>query len=287
MELAAEGALHRPGSNVAHGLAFIDAARAAYGNDSNLREQLDIIERKRSTTAGRLVGDPAFRKQLGIKSEKDGRLTWHYKAADLRPFVERVIRDLASHLDVNEIKSKADRAKYLKALGAPNPSGYQATATPLGTTAASATASRGARLPKPGPLLAGFGPKHLGKKLTALVSEIRRLDVEKFPNASALLIRAVVEISVDEVHDRKGWAIQPNDRLKDKIRRCLDAIDPSGKAKAYHGIRVGLQDPNSLISVTTLHAFVHSKAYRALPGDVRTVADNYEVLLNALDALAQ
>jgi hypothetical protein len=278
--------LHRPGSNAARGLAFIEAARVAYKSDAQLRANLDRVERDRLTTLGRLVADPDFRRQLGIKAEKD-RLMWHYGADELRPFIERVAQDVAGDLNVTQIKTKVDRAKYLKGLGSPGSSGYHAKPFPLGRASATgASASRSAaRLPRPGPLLSGYAPKNLGKKLSALVTEVRKLNVEQFPNACALLVRAVVEISVDEVYDKKGWPIKYNDTLRDKIKHCLREIDPTGKAKTFHGIRVGLDDPNSLISVTTLHQFVHNKSYRALPGDIRTIADNYEVLLKALDAL--
>jgi hypothetical protein len=118
-----------------------------------------------------------------------------------------------------------------------------------------------------------------------LLKEIRKLDENKTPNVCAVLTRVVIEIAVDQAYANMKWPLNWNDKLRDKVARCLKQIDPSGKDKQYQGVRVGIADANSLTSVTTLHAFVHGAAYRALPDEVRTIADNYEPFLNALDKL--
>ena len=279
---------HRPGSQSARALGFISSVRAAYRQDERLAAHLDKIEAERLTTLGRLVADRDFRIIYGIKEERDGRLLWMYPAETMRPFVTKLASDLAGDVTVTTIKTKKHRAEYYKTVGRPDPASQRQKPLPLESkSAAAGPVGKPARanLPKPGPILGGFAPKKMGPKLVALLKEIRKLDEKRSPNVCAVLTRVVIEIAVDEAYKNLGWPLIWNDKLRDKVARCLREIDSSGKDKQYQGIRVGLNNPNSLLSVTTMHAFVHSPAYRALPDEVRTIADNYEPFLIALDRL--
>jgi hypothetical protein len=279
---------HRPGSQSARALAFISSARAAYRDDDGLAASLEKIETDRLTTLGRLVADSDFRSLYGIQEEKDGRLLWLYPAETMRPFVTKLASDLAGKVSVTTIKTKKHRAEYYKIVGTPDPAAQRKKALPLESkSAAAGPAGKAAhaKLPKPGPVFGGFAPKNMGQKLVALLKEIRKLDENKTPNVCAVLTRVVIEIAVDQAYANMKWPLNWNDKLRDKVARCLKQIDPSGKDKQYQGVRVGIADANSLTSVTTLHAFVHGAAYRALPDEVRTIADNYEPFLNALDKL--
>jgi hypothetical protein len=281
---------HRPGSQSARALAFISSARAAYRDDEALAANLEKIETDRLTTLGRLVADTDFRNLYGIREEKDGRLLWLYPAETMRPFVTKLASDLAGHVSVTTIKTKKHRTEYYKTVGAPDPATQRKKALPLESKSGAAGATgktQHAKLPKPGPIFGGFAAKSMGPKLIALLKEIRKLDEKKSPNVCAVLTRVVIEIAVDQAYTNMGWPINLNDKLRDKVTRCLKQVDPQGKDKQYQGVRVGLNNPGSLLSVTTMHAFVHGAAYRALPDEVRTIADNYEPFLNALDKLVK
>ncbi len=279
---------HRPGSQSARALAFISSARAAYRDDGALAANLETIETDRLTTLGRLVADADFRRLYGIHEEKDGRLLWLYPAETMRPFVTKIASGLATDVTVTTIKTKKHRAAYYKTIGIPDPAAQRKQPLPLeskSAAASTAASTRQAKLPKPGPVFGGFAPKNMSPKLVALLKELRKLDENKFPNVCSVLTRIVIEIAIEQVYTKKVWPIDRKDTLRDRAVRCLKEIDPSGKEKQYQGVRVGLSNPNSLLSVTTMHAFVHSAAYRALPDEVRTIADNYEPFLNALDRL--
>ncbi len=274
---------HKPGSQSARALEFITSARSAFKGDNAVIDNLDAIAKERLTTLGRLVADSDFRKNYGIKEQKDGKLLWEYPPDELKPYLQRIISDLATTLSVTDIKTKVHREKYYKQVGTPNPANRQARPHRLDAKGGAAGTSGQPRPIKPGPIFGTFVPKN--KKLSALVGEIRKLDVEKFPNACGVLTRVILEIAVDDAYTRKSWAIGPSDKLKDKVKLCLLEVDPSGRDKAFQGVRVGLTDPNSMLSITTMHAFVHSSGFRPVAADVRTIADNYEPFLVAVDKI--
>jgi len=282
---ASERFRHRPGSHPARALAFITAAKAAYKGDDVLLADLDKVRDERLTTLGRLVVDPAVRAHLGIVLDGQ-KLRWDYPADVLRPFIKRIAHDLASkRVTVSDILKKEQRAGYLKKLGSPDPS--KRRTKPAALSAKTSVEASPTPLPPAGVLLGSFAPTRLGAKLVDVLREMRQLNVTKFPNTSAILTRVVLELAIEEFCDLKQWTFaQGKDRLRDKLTKCLETVDPTKKDKKYHGIRAGLSDPNSLISVTTMHQYVHSTKFHATAADVRALAANYEPFLVELDKLA-
>jgi hypothetical protein len=99
-----------------------------------------------------------------------------------------------------------------------------------------------------------------------------------------LLVRAILELSVDEFISQKNLSAQG--KLKQRVRTCLNQVDPTQKAQEFKGVRAGLADGNSIYSVATLHAFVHNRHYHADGTTVRSIASNLQPFLQALNDLA-
>jgi hypothetical protein len=280
----------KPGTQVFQGLAFIDAAKAAYPTNDELQKNLAQITGQRISTLGRLVADSNFRKAVGSVN-KDRRFIARFSASSLQALVERIADDFATTVTVSQVKNQDQRAAYVASLKLPKANDQLSTPAPLdeNPVPAGGTKKQGARRkassPKLTPILNDLDLNNLGQRTVDILVELRKIDTAQFPNAAALMIRAVLELAVDEVHLKKTWKIG-NTEFKSRIRKCLLTIDPTSKDPQYQAIRTGLQDNSSLHSVSTLHAYVHSPSYHPSVGDMRAIAANWEPFLQALNNLA-
>jgi hypothetical protein len=276
------------GSQADRAISFIDAVAKAYPKDASIGAAAKDVAKEKLTTLGRLVSDPDVRAALGI-SFSDGEMLAHHSAAELRPAVSRMLGDLAGSLTVTELKTKAQRKKYVGKMKdvLPDAQNYSPSARPLSGGSALKTPVRRPTAAKtskpPNHLFTSVNVSNLGSRIQAILLELKTLDLDKFPNAASVLLRAVIELSVDQVFDVKGWSKQGE--FKNRVKKCLTAIDSTNRDPAYQAVRAGLQDGTSMMAVATMHAWVHNPQWHPVATDLRQVAENYSPFLTALDAL--
>lgn len=278
----------RRGSHAEKGVAFLDAVRKAYPRHASIRSWADEVNRSKLTTLGRLMADPDVRSALGI-TFAEGEMLAHYPARTIQGAIEHLLNDLANDLTVTELKTKAQRKKYMGKLRSilPDEDEYQSTARPLSSAAAPPSTLPRKPLGKPSTppnrLFQGVKLLNLGSKVQAVLSELQKLDVTQYPNASAVLIRAILELSIDQVYTTKRWRYQQ--KFRDRVKYSLSQIDPSQRKREFQGIRTGLSDANSVMSVATLHGYVHNPSFAPTATDLRGIAHNLTPFLVALDGL--
>lgn len=95
------------------------------------------------------------------------------------------------------------------------------------------------------------------------------------------MIRAILDLSIDEFLERKG--LTRDQEMKKRLKKCLGAVDPKGKDQRFKAVRVGLEDGTSLYAVATLHGFIHNRHLRADRSHVEAIAENIEPFLQALN----
>jgi hypothetical protein len=280
----------RPGTQVFQGLSFVDAAKRAYPNNDELQADLSKIQGQRISTLGRLVADSSFKKLIG-GADKDGQFITRFSAIVLQSLVERIARDFATTVTVSKVKNQTERSAYIASLSLPSlkeelPSPEPLDKTPVVDRKQMAGARRRKNAsPKQTPILHELDLNKLGQRTVDILIELRKIDTEKFPNAAALILRAILELSVDDVYQIKKWKVS-NTEFKNRIKRCLGDIDPTSKDPNFRPIRTGLQDSSSLHSVSTLHSYVHNSSYNPSVGDIRAIAANWQPFLQALNDLA-
>jgi hypothetical protein len=272
----------KPGREAAAAMAFLEAVAEGYPSNNLLQELAQEVGDKKITTLGRLVLDQNFRDKAGIEYH-DGLVYFHYSATDLQSFFEHVLGDLAADIGVSELRTEPMRAQYLEGTPEMKTSKRTKTAKPLGSKPAPKPRTapkrrRAAAKPKP---LKNLSLDKLGNKTQALLGELRQLNLEKTPHAVAVLIRAILDLSIDEFLERKG--LTRDREMKKRLKRCLASVDSTGKDQRFKAVRVGLEDGTSLYSVATLHGFMHNRHFRADRSHVEVIADNIEPFLQALN----
>jgi hypothetical protein len=282
----------RRGTHAEKALSVLDAVETAFPDNKTLQANLKDVRKNRPTTFGRLVGDPFVREKLGL--ELTPAVGAHYPSEILEPAIEQILEDLTSGaVTVSGLKSRQERREYILGLGEklPRESAYEVDARPF---VPPGTPRPAPSKPKPGPkpakpsvkaLFDGVHLTNLGARVGDILTELQQLDVEKYPNASAALLRVVVELAVTEVHVKKGWPIGPHDKLKDLVRKCVNELDPTQKDPRYQPVRAGLADGTSVFAVATIHAYLHNPNYHPTPSELRSTSANYGPFLAALDTL--
>lgn len=260
---------------------FIDNIIGSYPNNRQLQSDLRTLRRTRFTNLERFVDDPDVRKRLGLEF-RDEKAVWHYEADVLESTFERIVGDLAGPIAVGGIFNKQRRAEYLESINAflPDPMKRKAIAEPL-----KASGRKQTRKPKTSPparLFKGVKLEAFGPRVSSMLAELQQIDIERFPNSAAVLIRVVIELATGGVAEVRNW---PEETLAKTVRRCLAEVDPSGKAPQFEAVRRGLAQQSSLMAVQTIHKFVHNKYFNPSPTDLRAWADNYSPFLQALDDL--
>jgi hypothetical protein len=279
----------RRGTHADRAIIVIDAVQIAYPRNEALQRDVSVVRKNRLTTLGRLVSDPDVRSRLGIDL-MSGSLVAHYPSEALEPAISKVFADMAGPVSVSDVDSKEHRHKYIVGIfeHLPPEATYENEARPLvpaGTPRTPAPKAKPA--PKPvapqiRPLFDGVRLAALGSRISGVLTELQQIDLDKFPNASAVLIRVVIELAVTEVHERKKW---PSANLRQMVKKCAYELDKTGKDPRYQAVRVGLTDNTSLFSVATIHAYLHNANFNPTPTELRSIAANYSAFLAGLDTL--
>jgi len=273
----------RPGNKA---LDIVDEFLAIYPA-KDMTDLVTTVRDTQLTLLARLVNDPAVRDRLGIMFPDEGGVIAHYDAVTLQPAVKRILSDIKTGAATSRsLNSKEDRAKYLDALGPVLPSASARTpdAARLQPVKLSSGA-QGKKARKTTPpvrfLFRELSLAAIPGKAGDVLEELKKLDIEKYPNTVAALLRVVVELVVYGYAEAKTW--KRPDKLKDAIRKCANAIDPTGHAPKLVGVRTGLSDGTSGLAAATLQGYMHNPDFHASPSELRAIAKNYAYLLQALN----
>jgi hypothetical protein len=277
----------RMGSQAGRALLLVEALEGAYPDNRKLQTDLATVRQNRLTTLGRLISDPRVRGKLGLDFE-GGQLMTHVPVSNVESALARIVSDLADRLTVSALKTKEQRQKYIAGVrGLPDPKSHSIEAVPF-TRLASPHPRARRRRPRPSipskRLLTDVQLTNLSPRIAALVRELQQLDIDLFPNTAAVLLRVVLDLAVDDFHDKKN--LRRGQEFKDRVRRALHIVDPTDKEPRFQAVRTGLQDATSLYAVSTLHGFVHNQHFHPSPTELRSIAAKYSDFLIAVDAAA-
>jgi hypothetical protein len=114
-------------------------------------------------------------------------------------------------------------------------------------------------------------------KTAEILKELKRLKVDEYPHAIAVLLRVFLELSVDHHMDEKTIPAHFTDpkgnrhdkTLKHKARDVIDDLVASGNSKKdFVGIERAVNDPKSPLNIDLLNAYVHNRFVTPKPRDL-------------------
>ncbi len=312
------------GSTTDKAIIFCKAVLDIYPNDNQLINDVNSVRYNKLTTLARLISDPDVRQNFGFDIKKD-QVIFDYSSNDVLGGIKKIFEDLAGNVTVTNLKQKEHRAEYISNRHKFLPDRSRRLAVPETvwddeeqTTHIQADNKYKRDLldvvPSP------KGEEHEGHKSIAnkpyhsssrekfifhklnlmnvnsrikkFMFSSQKVDIEKYPQIAAVLIRILVELVITEGIE-KGVIKNCNEgtRLKQKIRHALLALDPNcehtGKRqKELEMAWIRTQDSSTNgIAVQSMNAFVHSIYGDPTVEDVRILSDTFRPVLEGIDKL--
>lgn len=255
---------------------------------AEIREKVMDPRNFEASTLDRLLSNPTVRNWLGIDFDAEGKVTGKIHPDEFKKGFARIVSDLASGKESSRTLNKAKEIEaYLSKIPAadtPDPKkrgSFTAddllkgkdgdktikSATPLKKPPTTAKKSR-SLVPK------GFPCTVSNDRIERIFRELRGLHVAKFPNASGIILRVLVELSLSHwldtskksqpLHDKAKKDGKPKDwcpTLRQMLLLALDDADvvtalPPQNRKA---LKKATQQDDHPFSIDSMDGMVHNR----------------------------
>jgi len=255
----------------------------------------------------RILGTPDARKHLGV-DVKSGQLILKTPEEKAIARLAIMVSDVANRsIKVSHLDTKEQRVEYAKGV-ASRPLLEPATGAASQLVATIPGAGPSADVKRISPYRGTLIPRQFKlaipqPRINRIYYELQRLKVETFVNCCAVMLRVFVELSVDDFAQRRGISLkvsakpkssasgtqqpQAKDKdmtLREKLRtiaRYLESHDICTQAE-LKGVRALIANRDHVLSVDSLHAYVHNKDYSPTPTDLKTTWDNLQVFIERI-----
>lgn len=281
--------------------------------DDTVHQQIGAVLEGASTNLGRLLTDQAVRALVGFDFKGHDVIAIAPEAALIHRFTV-IVADLAGDTAVTALTLQKDREQHIRRLlgsdvqaegdGEPTDAsdprtGHRndadATSRTAGSTTASAardnarqassttdqrqsTTRKGTRR-QASRLFQDLEPVGLKTRTRSIFEELQQLDLGKFPNAAAVVLRSAIELSVVEYLESINVNLNTVKTLADRIEEAIDKLQVPKKSQRYHGITTELAKPYSLAGATNLNNYVHNPHHPPLHDELATISVRYTVLI--------
>ena len=139
-------------------------------------------------------------------------------------------------------------------------------------------------------------------RINKIYSELQNLIVEKFINSCAVMLRVFVEMSIDDFAQRhriqlivpaksKSSTVSKPKMVEMTLRKKLttiaDYLEKQGTCSKpeLYGVRSLVANRYHVLSVDSLHAYVHNKEYSPTPSDLKANWDSIQIFIQRLWAV--
>lgn len=235
-------------------------------------------ERNMFTNIERLIDDEAVREKLGLRYES-GQLRSVVSFNSLKKAIGKIVKDFHSGMTVDTIKNKTDRSKYINSIDDFLPGPKDATQeVALSSLASTKSVAREKSPPARNPLdrrillTKDFKFACSNDRIMSIVFELRHLDLDKYPNGAAMLLRAFIEMATYLYAKKKGvpkvsgtqgkWDSDWN--IVIEYFEAGQMLEPS-QIKALRKLS---SNKEQMLSYDTLHQCVHNKDFFPTKSDL-------------------
>lgn len=241
------------------------------------------------TTLDRLLSTPDVRKRIGVEV-KDRKLYSALPPEELMKPLRRIVLDLAhKSVRVGQLMKKEQQIDYVEGFSKgekPNLSKRGAVRAVENIRESEFTSkpprARDRRKPNSSErkvaVSRGVKLSVADNKAAEILKELRRLKVEEFPHAIAVLLRVFLELSVDHYMDVQKLPLQFSDpkgnkrdkSLKTKTREVIGhLVSQGGKSKKdFLAVERAISDVKSPLNIDLLHAYIHNRFVTPKPREL-------------------
>lgn len=115
-----------------------------------------------------------------------------------------------------------------------------------------------------------FSVKIEKPKVNAIFRELKSLKVDSFPNATAVLLRVFLELSIDHFGQKRGLDFTTNDKLNKKVQHSAEYMKNAKimTEKQLVPIFTFVSDNKSFLSSASFNAYVHNLDYAPIGREI-------------------
>ena len=261
----------------------------------------DSLSKLNITNLQRLMSDPYVREHLGLEIN-NGTLVSKIEVSEVVKGLVKVVTDILNpEFKVSEIYNREKRKQYIDNFDTSQKPDLSNETLELWTIQDIANNkeqvlvnSEHREIKKTNNKKAGsrvgLVPKTLvlhinNPKINKIFEELKQVQVKTCPNASSVLLRVFLELSVDAYLERYNLvknnaitACSSNENLNGKVCKALNHMNQSGTMSndLSKGIRAELNDKDSVLSIESLNAYVHNEFFYPKADNLITGWDNIE-----------
>jgi hypothetical protein len=245
------------------------------------------------TSLDRLLSDPEIRAFLGVDIN-NGVIQSEIDESEVLKGLVQIARDLLDPaFKVKRIYTKDDRRDYISKFpkkSTPD-SKNKSTGPWLFTKVSGQSPASGTSKPNPHPQ----DRKHLiprncalkisNAKVNSIYYELRKLDISRYTNACAVLLRVFIELSLDcFIEKLKVPKVNIDSKLREKVVESATFLETNGFADKHicKGIRSAVSNRNDLLGVETLNAYVHNPRFAPTPDNLIISWDNVQAFIEKI-----
>lgn len=123
-------------------------------------------------------------------------------------------------------------------------------------------------------------------KINDIYTELKKVGVEEYPNIVGAAFRIFLELSIDYYieQNKSELNVRENDKLKNKMEKVKNNINSTLQldSSEFKNINRAIGSNNNIISIDTLHGYIHSTVAQASPDGLKTTWNNYELFFQYL-----
>jgi hypothetical protein len=248
----------------------------------------------------RLLGDPDVRDLLGIRLQ-DKNLYTDIEEKEVIKGLTKIANDfLFNEYTVYDIDQKKDRKKYIETfqkseipnkikkvnspwhLVSPN---FESTDPPLQRAIKKNNPNfqeRKTLIPRDCIMTIK------DDRVNAIYHELKNICVAEFPNATAVLFRVFIELSIDAFISAKRsklfQGIKKMTSLREKIEKVIEYYKSSNIMldEQLKAIKVAVQNDHDIVSIDTFNSYVHNRHYNPDSGILKTSWNNMQSFIEKI-----
>ncbi|MBA7637992.1 hypothetical protein ES703_45641 [subsurface metagenome] len=269
---------------------ILQVLKKIQGSNYFSKELKGRLRQLKITNLDRLLSDPDVRDFLGMDMEK-GVLTSKIEEKEVMKGLAQIISDLLEKdFNVKRIYWKDDRKHYLEKFpkkSIPNKNVKSKKTWNFKETSSSSLKKssitklyikeRKKLIPKSCSL------KIKKPKLSRIYYELKTMEVFKFTNAVAVLLRVFVELTADSYIEENNLikttsSAKSGMDFQQKILMIANHLENKKKADKTicKGIKVAVKDKNNILGIDTWHAYVHNNRFSPEAKNLILTWDNIE-----------
>lgn len=251
----------------------------AHGDLSDDEKQLITGNKFPISTLDRLLAAREVRKRIGV-DVKNRKLCSGLAAEELIKSLRRIVLDLAQKkINVSQLKNKDQQVEYIESFDAASKPDLtkKKAVRPIEDIQASEFPQKPRKKPrKPDPSeRRTIVPRTTrlnieDSKSAAIFGELKKIKVDEFPNAAAVLLRVFLELSTDHYMEAYSLPLKYKDRKSGRMiekslkKKLIEVIDHLVKHKGcnnkdFIGIKRALSVEHSPYYIELLHAYLHNR----------------------------